>query len=484
MLPNMHKFTETKTAITKSSFLFKAHSPFLENLFHPLATKYKIALKTLIKYRGEKLRKRLNINDLARVIECASSSKHYEFDDSLYASILKGVLTLKSINLLQEGNLESRITEAVSKIWEFKPDDVSFFDYFSLCLSLTGLAFAEKLEKRISSEHKEKWFKAGEKLYNILIELNYKKTAYVIGSLLVDMMPEGSKVKDYIQKRRKKMLEIEQEVKERLRSLEEKGINVHIITGRVKSPYSTLKKFIRKRLTPHDDINKVVTDLLGVRVVFEGNMNKCVIETIKELSEDFQLFAIKDYFNGKKEGNKEAWLKRLGRNGLRMALDGFILNEKKASGYKAIHLIFKKDNIYFEVQLRTLKDHNSAEWGNAEHARYKEGTILLKSAIERLKSAYLIGSKEVFIEVNGFSFPLMVWGELDRRLLTKEVAEKTNGVIISNSEFVATQINKIISDERINGKPVKIILQGSPIRESGGKTILKVHEVSVGFKKV
>ncbi len=484
----MHKFTEIKTKKNElgdsKRILDYNLKPLMDIYTHPLATKYKIALTTLIKYREERLRAKLDINKLAMIIDCINSSSSCEFGDPLYDSILKGVNTLKRINLLNDTGLEEMINDGVESIWKFKPRGVSFFDYFSLCLSLTGLAFAERLEEMLNSSNKDRWLKAGKKFYNILSELNYKKVAYVIGSLLVETEKEGKDIRQYIQQRRSELLDIENKVKEKLKSIENKGITIHIITGRVKSPYSTLKKFLKRRLNPYDDINKVVTDLLGIRVVFEGDMNKCVIETIKELSNDFQLFAIKDYFNSSKEGNEEAWLRRLQRNGLKIPRNGFIINKKKKSGYKAIHLIFKSKDIYFEVQLRTLEDHNNAEWGNAEHVRYKEGALLLKSAIERLKSAHLIDSKEVFIEVNGFGIPLTVWGGVDKRSITREVAKKTNGIIISNGDFVAKQINKIISDERTNRKHIKITLYGNPIRESGGKTIFEVHKVSVGFKKI
>ncbi len=125
-----------------------------------------------------------------------------------------------------------------------------------------------------------------------------------------------------------------------LRRLKESGVVVHEVSGRPKHLWSIHKKMVKGDKT-YDD----VYDLYAIRVLVE-NVPECyhALGVIHGAWSPLQE-RIKDY-----------------------------IAQPKSNGYQSLHTtIFGPNGTLFEIQIRTLEMHRTADYGIAAHWRYKEG---------------------------------------------------------------------------------------------------------------
>ena len=129
--------------------------------------------------------------------------------------------------------------------------------------------------------------------------------------------------------------------------LDEMGVDYEI-KARVKSPYSIWMKMQNKHVT-----FKEVYDILAIRIIFKPKDRK------NEVDECLRIYDMLD-------ANYESHPERF-RNWLR---------HKKANGYQALHvtLMFKSVGRWIEVQIRSDRMDEVAEYGFAAHWKYKEGS--------------------------------------------------------------------------------------------------------------
>lgn len=154
--------------------------------------------------------------------------------------------------------------------------------------------------------------------------------------------PEGYKwVAKYSQKRLIKLDKVMLRIKSRLRSELNKAQIQAEIQSRVKHLYSLYKKLQRPEIAK--DINKVY-DLVALRVIVE-TIEECykvydiVLHLFKQLS-----VPARDH-----------------------------IAHPKPNGYRSIHLsVSGPSNVPFEIQIRTFKMHEEAEYGIAAHWHYAE----------------------------------------------------------------------------------------------------------------
>jgi len=125
-----------------------------------------------------------------------------------------------------------------------------------------------------------------------------------------------------------------------LRRLKESGVIVHEVSGRPKHLWSIYKK-MQKSEKSYDD----VYDLYAIRVLVE-NVPECyhALGVIHGAWSPLQE-RIKDY-----------------------------IAQPKSNGYQSLHTtVFGPTGTLFEIQIRTVEMHRTADYGIAAHWRYKEG---------------------------------------------------------------------------------------------------------------
>lgn len=152
------------------------------------------------------------------------------------------------------------------------------------------------------------------------------------------------KIRDEVFRERKK--NVEKSVQELKKELLRNGIKVIDIYGRVKSIYSLFQKLKKHGM----DINKVY-DLAGIRIIVP-EIADCY-ETLGIVHKKYHPLVgrIKDY-----------------------------ISLPKPNGYQSIHTtIFALEGKILEVQIRTKKMHDEAEFGIAAHWVYSEGKKSWKS---------------------------------------------------------------------------------------------------------
>jgi GTP pyrophosphokinase len=153
---------------------------------------------------------------------------------------------------------------------------------------------------------------------------------------------------------------IDQMLIELKKELTKEGINVLNIFGRTKHIYSLYQKLKR-----HDmDISKVY-DLLGIRIIVPELAN--CYETLGIVHKKYRPLVgrIKDY-----------------------------ISLPKPNGYQSIHTtIFGPEGIFLEVQIRTKKMDDEAEYGIASHWIYSERKRKLKNFF--LKSKHAVPDEEL-----------------------------------------------------------------------------------------
>lgn len=122
-------------------------------------------------------------------------------------------------------------------------------------------------------------------------------------------------------------------------ALNEEAIPYHVVSGRHKSLYSIYRKMLKKKLTM-DEIH----DIHGLRIIVK--------------TEEGCYNALRVVHN--------VWSEVPGK------LKDYIVHPK-FNGYRSLHtVVMGKDEVPFEVQIRTMEMHLQAEFGFAAHWRYKE----------------------------------------------------------------------------------------------------------------
>ncbi len=125
-----------------------------------------------------------------------------------------------------------------------------------------------------------------------------------------------------------------------MRRLKESGVVVHEVSGRPKHLWSIYKKMLKNEKS-YDD----VYDLYAIRVLVE-NVPECyhALGVIHGAWSPLQE-RIKDY-----------------------------IAQPKSNGYQSLHTtVFGPTGTLYEIQIRTLEMHRTADYGIAAHWRYKEG---------------------------------------------------------------------------------------------------------------
>lgn len=184
--------------------------------------------------------------------------------------------------------------------------------------------------------------------------------------------------KDYFENYYKKMQEKAEEFvrclqteKIQLSLQRDEQFYVHAIYGRAKDPEHLIAKIIRRIC--RDDISKyseidennyreIIHDLIGIRVL--------VLEKEEWIHADF---LIKECF-GKVFGEEPVAYIRYGD---RDVFRGRIKTDYSNKGYRSQHYICKKDDIYFEIQVRTLAEEVYGEFDHRVRYPYEEGNKFL-----------------------------------------------------------------------------------------------------------
>ena len=120
------------------------------------------------------------------------------------------------------------------------------------------------------------------------------------------------------------------------------------ISGRVKSLYSIWSKMQRKQI-PFEE----VYDLFAIRIVFQP------LPFPSEKTQCWQIFStITDIYTPKPDRLRD-WI-----------------SMPKANGYEALHsTVMGPDGVWVEVQIRTQRMEEIAEWGFAAHWKYKNASL-------------------------------------------------------------------------------------------------------------
>ena len=129
------------------------------------------------------------------------------------------------------------------------------------------------------------------------------------------------------------------------KTLDKMGVN-YKIQARVKSPYSIWNKMQTKNL-----LFKEIYDILAVRIIFKPKVRA------KEINECFNIYvAISKIYKSHPDRMRD-WL-----------------SHPKTNGYQALHVtLMSKQGRWIEVQIRSDRMNEIAEYGFAAHWKYKEG---------------------------------------------------------------------------------------------------------------
>lgn len=160
---------------------------------------------------------------------------------------------------------------------------------------------------------------------------------------------------------------------------------IYLLSSRIKSPDSLVKKIIRKlyegkKLYSHitaDNYNKIVTDLVGLRIVHKfpdewNNINERLYELFDQGEDKYISNYLDEYMNDYPKpflverptvyylpdedlSMYREMEKRAGR---------YLFVYKPRENYRSVHYIVNFCGIYLEIQVRTLSDEL---WGEIEH---------------------------------------------------------------------------------------------------------------------
>lgn len=152
------------------------------------------------------------------------------------------------------------------------------------------------------------------------------------------------------------------------------------LEGRRKSFTSAYKKLLN-----NSSVDYVLKDISAFRIILFGKTSE-LIDMCYTLAEHIIKFSVKQGFVpciAEAEKNTEGFVQQKHPDvfvpkknnlseGLKKYVKDYILNPK-TNGYQSLHIIFMdKEGNYFEVQIRTIDMHVLAEFGSAEHKKYKE----------------------------------------------------------------------------------------------------------------
>ncbi len=159
-----------------------------------------------------------------------------------------------------------------------------------------------------------------------------------------------------VQKERQKMEVAIQEVRSKLvEELKERGIEA-TISARTKHLYGVYKKLSLYK----EKAGGKLYDALGLRIVTQ------------EVEDCYQILDI----------TRGIWKE------VPELFDDYIANPKP-NGYQSIHTVFIVSDYFVELQIRTIKMHEAAEYGLAAHSSYKEGKVSSEEKISLLKNLVL-----------------------------------------------------------------------------------------------
>jgi len=264
--------------------------------------------------------------------------------------IVSGVTKLGKIKL--RGTKEELYLENLRKMFLAMASDIRVV-LIKLADRLNNMetldALPEEKQKRIALETMEVFVPIANRLG--IGELKSKLEDLSFKYLDPESYEYTRKIRDEVFGERKK--NVERSVQELKKELLKDGINVIEIYGRVKSIYSLFQKLKKHEM----DINKVY-DLAGIRIIVPGVADCYEALGIVHKKYHPLVGRIKDY-----------------------------ISLPKPNGYQSIHTtIFGLEGKILEVQIRTKKMHDEAEFGIAAHWVYSEEGKDWKSIFFKKKS--------------------------------------------------------------------------------------------------
>jgi (p)ppGpp synthase/HD superfamily hydrolase len=189
---------------------------------------------------------------------------------------------------------------------------------------------------------------------------------------------------DIREKREARVAKIDRAIQQISRVLENHSSEVKI-TGRPKHFYGIFRK-MQETGKPIQEVN----DILGVRIIV-GNSQQLRIGIEREENAECYLI-LSTLLN-----QFDKWpgaVQEYGSSGYRDWIDN-----PKRNGYQSIHTAIMIDDYPVEIQIRTVKMHEKAEYGAAAHWRYKK-QARSKSAQKRLPSAERIAAYRKALEIS------------------------------------------------------------------------------------
>jgi len=165
-----------------------------------------------------------------------------------------------------------------------------------------------------------------------------------------------NEIKEIVQKERKKLKIVVQEVRPKLEeALKKNGVEA-TISSRTKHLYGVYNKLPSYEGKPGGRLY----DVLGLRVV-TLEVEDCyrVLDIARGIWKEFP-----------------------------EPFDDYIA-KPKPNGYQSLHTVFVVDDHFLELQIRTRKMHDIAEYGLASHSAYKEGKVTSEEKISLLKNIVL-----------------------------------------------------------------------------------------------
>ena len=149
------------------------------------------------------------------------------------------------------------------------------------------------------------------------------------------------------------------------KKLDEMGVK-YTLSGRIKSPYSILRKMQTKHLA-FDEI----FDILAVRIIFEPKNSK------EEANECFNIYIALSHLYRNHPDRFRDWV-----------------NQPKTNGYQALHMtLMSNHGEWVEVQIRSQRMNDIAEQGVAAHWKYKEKGYVEEEEVDLNK--WLLAIKEI-----------------------------------------------------------------------------------------
>jgi len=153
---------------------------------------------------------------------------------------------------------------------------------------------------------------------------------------------------------------------------------IESVKSRIKKEESTRKKLEKKGLAWTEENIKKQTDLAGIRVI---------CKFIDDIPEILSLIKSWEKF---KLGNARDGTGKFSYEQVAIVEEQDFVGKPKESGYRSYHVVCKKGNLFFEIQIRTI---SMDFWAATEHLlKYKYKDDLPDDVREKLKSIADISS--------------------------------------------------------------------------------------------